>query len=310
MKLKIDYQRTVGINESKGFTKKKLANYTLNTGLSCGHQCQYCSSPGVLRLHPLFKNMSSYSYFQDGGVIVDSNTPNRIGRQAKKLGESDVILFSSTSDPYAPEAQEHNLGRRCAEIILKESKATLRVLTKNAAVEKDFDLFAQSPGRVIVGLSVTALPSKQNVIDVIEPNASPIAERLAAYEKANEMGIRTFGMLCPLLPELTTSYDDISELVETMLMVDAEAIWVEPVNNRGRNLPLCQKALKEAGMEGLAYNIEEIRSAEMHTLYTDDLIDTATNVARDLDCLDKLKILVYGKPEDHYCKDDTAVIWL
>lgn len=310
MQLKIDYQRTVGINESKGFTKKKLANYTLNTGLSCGHQCQYCSSPGVLRRHPLFKNMSSYSYFQDGGVIVDSDTPNRIRRKAKKLEKSDIILFSSTSDPYAPEAQEHDLGRRCAEIVLKESKATLRVLTKNAAVVKDFDLFAQYPGRVIVGLSVTAPPLKQNTIDVLEPNASPIAERLAAYEKANEMGIRTFGMLCPLLPGLATSYADLCELMENMLMVDAEAIWVEPVNKRGRCLSLCQKAVERAGMKELAYNVEEICSTEMHTLYADDLIDTATNVARDLDCLDKLKILVYGKPEDHYCKDDSAVIWL
>ena len=310
MKLKIDYQRTVGINESKGFAKKKLANYTLNTGLSCGHQCQYCSSPGVLRRHPLFKNMSAHSYFQDGGVIVDSDTPNRISRKAKKLEESDTILFSSTSDPYAPEAQEHNLGRRCAEIILKESKATLRVLTKNAAVEKDFDLFAKYPGRVSVGLSVTAPPSKQNIIDILEPNASPIAERLAAYEKANEMGIRTFGMLCPLLPGIATSYDDIGDLMETVLMVGAETIWVEPVNKRGRSLIMCQKALEKAGMVELAHNIDEIRSAEMHTLYTDDLIDTATNVARDLDCLDKLKILVYGNPENHYCKDDTAVIWL
>ena len=312
MKQNTDYQRTVGLEKSVAFFLKMLATHVINIGLICGHTCRYCSTPGMVARHKLFRNglVSAHSFFQDGGTVVDSNTPNRLLKRAKKLKKDDVVLLSSITDPYSPEAQEHNLGRRCAATILKGSKATLRVLTKNAAVMNDFDLFAKYPGRVTIGLSVTAPPSKQNIIDVLEPNASPIAERLTAYEKAKEMGIRTYGMLCPLLPGIATSYADLHGLMETMLMMDVEAIWVEPVNKRGRNLEMCQKALEKAGMGDLAYNIEEIRSAEMHTLYTDDLIDTATNVARDLDCLDKLKILVYGKPEDHYCKDDSAVIWL
>lgn len=47
----------------------------------------------------------------------------------------------------------------------------------------------------------------------------------------------------------------------------------------------------------------------MHQLYVDDLIDAATDAARDLGCLDTLKIPVYGDPCDHHYKDDTAVLW-
>jgi DNA repair photolyase len=311
MKQNTDYQRTIGLEKSPAFFLKMLATYVINIGLLCGHLCRYCSTPAMVNKHKLFRkaHISSFSFFQDGGTIVDSDTPNRIVKRARKLKASDVVLMSSITDPYSPEAQEHNLGRRCAEIVLKESKATLRVLTKNAAVMKDFDLFAQYPGRVIVGLSVTAPPSKQNIIDVLEPNASPIAERLAAYEKAKEMGIRTFGMLCPLLPGIADKEEDIHELMETMLRFGAEDIWVEPVNCRGKSLTFSQKTLEEAGMATEAFRIGQIRNAEMHQIYAYSLIEAATNVAKDLGCLDRLKMLIYNDKRT-FTGDDSAVIWL
>ncbi len=313
MTIVYEHTRKVGIKASPEFQKKQLATHGANVGMLCGHGCLYCSTPAVLGRNPAYKattGMTAAGAFDVGVAIVDPETPKRFARDAVKLKPEHTVMLATMTDAFSPEAQEHDLGRRCAEIIIKESKAKLRVLTKNEAVVKDFDLYAQYPGRVMVGMSVTALPTKQHVIDVLEPNASPIAERLVAYEKAKDMGIRTFAMLCPLLPGLATSYVDIHELMEIMLAFGVENIWVEPVNKRGGSLLKCQRALEEAGMNDLAYNIEEIRSTEMHQLYTDELIDVATNAARDLGCLDKLKILVYGDPNDHYFDDDAVVIWL
>ena len=47
------YQATLksGITRTKEFEKKGLAQFSVNVGTRCGHQCLYCSSPSLLRMH-------------------------------------------------------------------------------------------------------------------------------------------------------------------------------------------------------------------------------------------------------------------
>jgi len=307
----IEHERKVGIQKSSEFEKKQLATHGLNVGLLCGHSCKYCSTAALLYNNPIFKKigMTSFAALQAGVAIVDPSTPDRVAEQAKRLKPSDIVMLSTTTDPYAPEAQAHDLGRKCAQAVLENSEASLRILTKNSAVANDLDLFAQHKDRVMLGLSVTAPIAKENIAAVLEPNASSLSERIEAYRLAKELGLWTFGMLCPLLPGVASSYTDIRNMMETILEFEPEDIWLEPVNPRGNCLIKCREALEEAGLKNQAYRVDEIRTAEMHQLYVDDLIDAATNVARDLDCLSKLKILVYSNGKG-FCCDDTAVIWL
>jgi hypothetical protein len=76
--------------------------------------------------------MSSFDALQAGVAIVDPSTPLRAAKQAKRLKPEDVVMLSTMTDPYAPEAQAHGLGRTCAAAVLENSQASLRVLTKNS----------------------------------------------------------------------------------------------------------------------------------------------------------------------------------
>ena len=69
----------------------------------------------------------------------------------KKRG---LVQLCTTVDAWAPEAQDYNLGRRCLEALLAEPGWTVRILTKNAAVSKDFDLIERHRDRVMVGISL------------------------------------------------------------------------------------------------------------------------------------------------------------
>lgn len=304
-------KRGIGIKASLEFQKKQLATHGLNVGLMCGHSCLYCSTPAVIRYDSIFKGigMTSFQAFKAGVAIVDPAASSRVPTQAAKLLASDIVMLSTMTDPYAPEAQAHNLGRHCAEAVLKNSGATLRILTKNSAVAADLDFLSEYRERVLLGLSVTMPPSKEHIAATLEPNASSIAERLAAYRKAREMGIRTYGMLCPCLPGIASSYDDVMEMMRVILDFEPEDIWLEPVNPRGDCLLRCRDALEAAGLSEEAYRVDEIRDANMHQLYVDELVDVAMNVARDLECVERLKILVYADGRGFSC-DDTAVIWL
>ena len=182
-----NYVLTGGIRPSPEFKKKGLAQYAVNVGLRCGHDCTYCSSRAMLRCHPAFKALDKKA-FGIGYSIVDPEMPDKVAHDAKCLSGRGLVQICTTVDAWAPEAQQLNLGRRCLEAILHEPGWAVRILTKNAAIVDDFDLIKKHRDRVLVGLSLTATSDKESVISVVEPFASPISERMKALKKAAKLG--------------------------------------------------------------------------------------------------------------------------
>jgi DNA repair photolyase len=307
-----EHIRKVGIKASPEFQKKRLATHGLNVGLLCDHGCKYCSTVAVLGRNPAFRattGMTAAEGLDAQVALIDPETPTRAAEHAIKLKPEDTVMLATMTDPYSPVSQKYGLGTKCAKAVLSNSQASLRILTKNAAVADDYELFANHKDRVMVGLSVTGPIENEHLVSLLEPNASSISDRLEAYRQAKQMGLRTHGMLCPLLPGVASSALSIREMMETVLDFEPEDIWLEPVNPRGGGLIKCKNEFLAAGYRDEGYLLEEIRDREIHHLYVEELIDTATGVARELGCLEKLKILVYGKPKD-FCCDDAAVIWL
>ena len=221
----------------------------------------------------------------------------------------------TTVDAWAPEAQEYHLGRRCLEAILAEPDWTVRVLTKNAAVRRDYDLIRKHRDRVMVGVSLTTVPSREAQISVVEQNASKITERLVALQEAHQLGLRTYGMLCPLLPGIANDYETISELVASCLGFGAEEIFVEPVNPRGPGLKLTQEALLAGGFEEEAAAAGRIRSWDNWSQYCTRLISTVQQSMAEQGALEKLRFLLYP---DHLTdadlgrirRNDAGIKWL
>jgi DNA repair photolyase len=243
-------------------------------------------------MHPSFE-AAGESPFDFGYAIVDPDTPERVTRNAGHMRNRGLIQLCTTVDAWAPEAQEHNLGRRCLEAILTHPDWSVRVLTKNAAVQRDYDLIKEHRDRVLVGLSLTATPSRENRMAVVEPNASTITQRLAALRKAHRLGLRTYGMLCPLLPGIADDHDSISELVGACIECGAEEIFVEPVNARGAGLKLTQEALLAAGFEQEAAAVGRNRSRVNWSHYCAELIATVQQVMQELGVLGILRFLLY-----------------
>ena len=169
--------------------------------------------------------------------------------------------------------------------------------------------------RVLVGLSLTATPDQARATSALEPNASTIEDRMLTMTEAAARGLRTYGMLCPLLPGVADSPEQIDRLVRFAVDCRVEEIFVEAVNPRGPGLRLCQEALEEAGLHAEAAAIAGIRKREQWSKYVADLIaNVQRSVRRHFD-IDKLRFLLYpGRllPEhvDAIKKDDAGVIWL
>jgi DNA repair photolyase len=303
-----------GIARTYEFERKRLAWYAVNTGTKCGNGCLYCSTGCVMRMHWSFTKVGE-SPFANGYAIVDPHTPDRVARDARRIRRRGMVQLCTILDAWSPEARQYDLGRRCLEAILSEPVWTVRILTKNAEVANDFDLISRYRDRVLVGLSLTATPAKSNIMSIVEPNASPNPDRMAVLREAHKLGLRTYGMLCPLLPGVVDGPDQVEELVRFAAECGTEEIFVEPVNPRGPGLRLTQEALQAHGYDVEADAVGGIRQTDYWSNYVLQLIRDVQRAVRKAYDIERLRFLLYPSrlSPNHLGQirhDDAGVIWL
>ncbi len=122
-------------------------------------------------------------------------------------------------------------------------------------------------------------------------------------------------MLCPLLPGIANSPEQIEESVRFAVEYGAEEIFVETVNLRGRGLELTQQALARSGYKDEAVAVESIRTNKGWSRYTTQLISNAQRSVRKLSDISRLRFLLYPSrltEEDaaQIKQDDAGVVWL
>jgi DNA repair photolyase len=303
-----------GITKTPAFEEKGLATHAVNVGLKCDNNCTYCSTGAMLRTHCAFKALG-VSPFGLGYAIVDKYKADRVASDAKKLRGSGLIELCTITDAYSPSARKYDLGRKCLQAILENSNYEVRILTKNAEVEQDFDLIKKYKDRVRVGISITATPDKSGIMQVLEENASPIKERMRVLRKAHKMGLRTYMMLCPLLPGIADSPKQIDEYIKFAESIGAEEIFCEAVNSRGKGLILTQDALEKHGFSKEAEAVKAIRKRDAWSQYTYDLIRNIQGSVKEYSDIRKLKFLLYPKnlQQEHMNKlkrNSRGIVWL
>jgi len=308
------YPIAKAIHRTPEFAKKKLADFSVNVGFKCGHSCTYCSSGAVLRCHKAFRELGE-SPFKNGYAIIDPDIPEKIAVESKRIRNRGIIQLCTTVDAWCPAAQQYNLGRRCLEALLADPGWTVRILTKNAIVSRDFDLIEKHRDRVLLGLSLTATPDKDKILGEIEPNASTLSERMRTLHEAHQRGFRTFGMLCPLLPGMADAPEQIEELVSFLEKIGVEEVFAEAVNQRGPGLKCTEEALSQADFIAEAKSLSRIRRTANWSLYVADLIHNLQETLRRHNMIEKLRFLLYTtklQPAHRTCieADSAGVIWL
>ena len=127
-----NYALKSGISRTHEFERKKLASYAVNCGIKCGHNCLYCSSGTMLRMHPGFKKYGE-NPFRFGYAIVDPTAPDRVAQDARRIKKRGLIQLCTITDIYAPEVmdpQQRFLGQ--AHIWVPESYITQKASRQKA----------------------------------------------------------------------------------------------------------------------------------------------------------------------------------
>ncbi len=167
----------------------KIDDYCVNpyTGCACG--CAYCYAR-------LF--IPRYSgHAEPWGTFVDVkvNAPDLL---RKRLGRAKpgTVWVASVCDPYQPLERTYRVTRRCLEELVRWP-LPLRVQTKSALAARDLDLFVRFK-EMELGFTITT--EDERVAAVLEPGASPVADRIAALGEIHGRGIPTYAFIGPIAP--------------------------------------------------------------------------------------------------------------
>ncbi len=233
------------VKPSPGFAKKRLSTYKLDVMALCGFGCRYCSSNAGNYLRINRRPFAEETERQLGQRLLPAEEPaltfewpdvtrnleRQLERCRRTWGRGETLVFSMLTDGFSPRLVKSGTTRRVLEMVLKRTSFRIRVLTKNAVVgaPKWLEFFTEHRDRFVVGLSIGTL--NDDWARRIEVGTSLPAARLRSLRKLQEAGIATYGMLCPVFPDVMEE-GSLERLVDSISPHEVEHIWAEPYNDR------------------------------------------------------------------------------
>lgn len=258
--------------KSDEFHEKLLCDgITMNLGYACGFSCWYCYvETAVYRnvevlIRRFNRRWKTNFGFQDL-VIRRQDTIKVLKRQL--LNSNGTRRFTDANDrrvvytsTLVDAAANLELLKETAEaiiVIFENTDWDVRVLSKSAALKRlisDGLIPKKYHHRLILGFSIGTLDD--NIAKAIEHGTSSPTARIQALHWLQDQGIRTFGMICPSLPQ--EDYDKFSnEMCAAIRIEKCEHVWAEPINGRGDSMRKTIDALKLAGFEVEAKLLESV----------------------------------------------------
>ncbi|MGC3956993.1 MAG: hypothetical protein QM813_03200 [Verrucomicrobiota bacterium] len=255
-------------NPKSGFGKKGLCDgLTFTAGTACAYNCQYCYVQAIVGRRQYVKDALRGTGLQLREVVIRRLNP--VARLELALGnrfrgkkwQGKVVYASPLVDVAATVA----LAAETVELVktvIEQTDLDIRLLSKSPLLEShvagalaaDKEFCQRARQRVIFGLSTGTLD--EGVARVIEPNVPAVRKRLAALEKLQNHGWRTFAMLCPVLPQDAEAYA--MQAKSLICFERCENVWAEVLNPRGDSMQLTLAALDRAGLTEWADSLREV----------------------------------------------------
>jgi len=171
---------------------------SLNPYRGCEHGCSYCYARPT---HEYLGYSAGLDF--ETKILVKERAPELLRRElASSRWTPQVVALSGVTDAYQPVERRLRLTRRCIEVFV-EFRNPITVITKNALVTRDLDLFQSLAAVDAVSVSLSIGSLDPGIQRTLEPRASSIPERLRAVEALAKAGIPTGVILGPVIPGLT-----------------------------------------------------------------------------------------------------------
>ena len=262
--------KTIISDPSGEFHEKLLCDGLIfNAGEACPFSCAYCYVESVIRrlVQWLIKeynrrtgeNRSFHELVirrRNALEVIKSQLVAAYGSPIYDDPDDRRVIYSSTLVDVAANKELFEETVAICLLILENTNWQIRLLSKSALLGKLVEELPEKyHERLILGFSIGTLDDK--LARAIEHGTSSPTRRLKELHKLQDRGIRTFGMICPNLPQ--EDYDAFSrEVCDAIRIEQCEHVWAEVMNVRGESLTRTTNALREAGFEEEAQRLESV----------------------------------------------------
>ena len=175
----------------------------MNLYRGCSHGCIYCDSRS--------KCYHMEHDFED--IEVKVNAIELLENALKRKRVKCMLGTGSMTDPYIP--LESKIGNvRKALALADQYGFGFTLITKSDRVLRDLDLLKAINDKTKCVVQMTLTTYDEDLCRKIEPNVSTTKERFEALKKLHEADIPTVVWLCPILPFINDTEENIRGILE------------------------------------------------------------------------------------------------
>lgn len=185
----------------------------INIYRGCSHGCIYCDSRSACYQmdHP----------FED--IEVKGNAPELLDEALRRKRRRCMIGTGSMCDPYLHIEKELELTRCCLEVIDRHGFG-VSVLTKSDLILRDIDLLKSINNRTKAVVCTTLTTYDEDLCRILEPNVATTRQRVEMLRAMNAEGINTGVWLCPILPFINDTEENLRGLLDYCFSANVKVI--------------------------------------------------------------------------------------
>ena len=188
------------IVEAKGILSAKNG---MNLYRGCSHGCIYCDS-----------RSECYHICHDfEDIEVKGNAIALLEQTLKRKRKPRMIGMGSMTDPYIPLELQLQHVRQALELIYRYG-CGVTLITKSDRVLRDLDLLKAINEKSKCVVQMTLTTYDEALCRIIEPHVATTRVRFETLCKLRDAGIPTVVWLCPILPFINDTVDNLHGILE------------------------------------------------------------------------------------------------
>lgn len=184
----------------------------MNLYRGCTHGCIYCDSRSDVY------NMDHD--FED--IEVKQNCLELLKKELIKRTPS-MIGTGAMTDPYVPLEGHLKYLRRALEMIYKYGFG-FTCITKSDLVLRDLDLLLKINEKSKAVVQMTLTTADDELSSILEPNVCTTSRRVEVLKKLSDAGIPTIVWLCPILPYINDTEENINRIIDYCIEANVKGI--------------------------------------------------------------------------------------
>lgn len=272
----------------------------MNIYRGCLHGCIYCDSRSLC--------YQMNHKFED--IEVKANAVGLLENTLRRKRNKCMIGTGAMSDPYMPIEEKLGNMRKCLEVIERYGFG-VTMITKSTKVLRDLDLLKKINEKSKCVVQMTLTTYDEDLCRIVEPNVETTYERFRALEILRDNGIPTVVWLCPILPFINDTEENIRGILDYCVRAKVKGIinFDMGVTLRDGNREYFYKKLDEhfpglkekyIRMYGNSYQLSSPNSRQLNMIYKSECIKNG--IMCDVnECFEYL-----NKYEDKYGGDKSA----